>query len=148
MPTKYAKNTKVSIYQSQIDIQNLFRKYGAKKYAIDWENNNILFELHGHSGRIHVKSPNINDPEIQRTPSGLLRTENAIKVEYEKRERQKWRVMLLFLKASFEAVENDVLTIDQALFSYLLLPNQKTIAEQLLPNLSKTNILQLPDHKF
>jgi len=148
MTSKYAKNTKVSIDRSQVEIQNLFKKYGATKFAIDWENNYVLFELHNRSGRIHVNSPNINDPEIQKTPTGMNRSDHAIQVEYEKKKRQMWRVMLLFLKASFEAVENDVITIDQALFSYLILRNGNTMAEEFLPKLSQTNILNLPDHKF
>lgn len=142
---KYAKTTKVSIEKSQIEIQNLFRKYGATRFAIDWRNNNILFELQGRSVRIHVKNPNINDKEIQLTPSGIQRTSSNIQTAFEQAKRQMWRVMLLFLKSTLEAIDMGVIELDQAMFPYFLLPNGKTVAEQLLPQLSNNvSILSLP----
>jgi len=145
---KYAKTTKVSIENSQIEIQKLLRKYGATRYAIDWENNNILFELFGRSVRIHVKDPNINDKEIQLTPSGYQRNPTSIQTAFDQAKRQMWRVMLLFLKSTLEAIDMGVIELDQAMFPYFLLPNGKTVAEQLIPQLkSNVSILSLPQFK-
>ena len=142
---KYANKTKVSIENSQIEIQKLLRKYGATRYAIDWKNNNILFELLGRSVRIHVKDPNINDKEIQLTPSGYQRNSSNIQIAFNQAKRQMWRVMLLFLKSTLEAIDMGVIELDQAMFPYFLLPNGKTVAEQLLPQLSSNvSILSLP----
>lgn len=142
---KYAKTTKVSIEKSQIEIQKLFRKYGATRFAIDWKNNNILFELQGRSVRIHVKNPNINDKEIQLTPSGIQRTSPNIQTAFEQAKRQMWRVMLLFLKSTLEAIDMGVIELDQAMLPYFLLPNGKTVSEQILPQLANNvSILSLP----
>lgn len=145
---KYAKTTKVSIENSQIAIQKLLRKYGATRYAIDWDKNNILFELHGRPVRIHVKDPDINDKEIQFTPSGIQRSPANIQTAFKQAQKQMWRVMLLFLKATLEAIDSGVIELDQAMFPYFLLPNGRTISEQLLPQLANNvSILSLPQFK-
>ena len=145
---KYANKTTVNIEKSQIEIQKLLRKYGATKYAIDWENNNLLFELHGRPVKIHVKDPDINDKEIQFTPSGIQRTPSKIQDSFKQAKRQMWRVMLLFLKATLEAIDMGVIELDQAMLPFFLLPNGKTISEQILPQLSSDiSILSLPQFK-
>ena len=41
---KFARDTKVTVEKSQLEIQRLLKKYGVSKYAIDWEANDILFQ--------------------------------------------------------------------------------------------------------
>ncbi len=84
---KYAKTTKVSIEKSQIEIQNLFRKYGAKKFAIEYDKNNLLFELYGRSIKLHIKDPDINEKEIQFTPSGIQRSSANIQMVFKQAQK-------------------------------------------------------------
>ena len=145
---KYAKTTRVSIEKSQIEIQNLFRKYGAKKFAIEYDKNNLLFELHGRSIKLHIKDPDINEKEIQFTPTGIKRSPSNIQMVFKQAQKQLWRVMVLYLKATLEAIDSGVIELDQAMFPYFLLPNGKTISEQILPQLANNvSILSLPQFK-
>jgi hypothetical protein len=88
------------------------------------------------------------DKEIQLTPSGMQRTSANIQIAFDQAKRQMWRVMLLFLKATLEAIEMEIITLDEAMLSFYLLPNGKTVGDQILPQLSSNvSILSLPQSK-
>ena len=120
---RYAKTTTVPISKSQIEIQNLFQKYGATKFAIEYKKNTLLFELHNRSIKLHIKDPDINDNEIQFTPSGIQRSASQIEKIFEQAQMQMWRVMVLYLKATLEAIDSGVIDLDQAMFPFFLLAN-------------------------
>lgn len=135
---KYAANTTVSIDESQQEIQQLLRKYGAGAFAIDWNNNAIMFELNKHTVRLQVKYPNKED--FRKTEKGILRKPEAINEQYERAKMQSWRVLVLMVKANLEAIESGILTADQVFLPYYVLANGKSVAEQILPQLHNNEL--------
>ena len=51
--------------------------------------------------------------------------------------RQMWRVLLLLIKASMEAVELGLGAPEQILLPYIQLPTGRTVGEEVMPGLQK-----------
>lgn len=136
MTNRYAEGTEVSLEQSQREIETLLRRYGASKFAINYETEEIIFEIHGVAGKVSIRKPNINDRDIQKTKTGLQRNRQDIERAYEQKKRQRWRVMLLLLKAALEAVECGVMSVEEALLPHLILRNGQKISEAYLASVS------------
>jgi hypothetical protein len=51
-------------------------------------------------------------------------------------ERRVWRVLLYHLKSVFEAAESEVLEIQELLLPYIVVSDNRTIAEHILPRLA------------
>jgi hypothetical protein len=64
--------------------------------------------------------------------------------KFEQSIRQKWRALLLVIKAKLEAIDSGISTFEEEFMAHIVLPNNLTIAENLLPKLGeayKTGIM-------
>jgi len=130
----YAKNTKVSVLKTQAEIQALLLTKGATQFALDWEKQKILFNFKGKVVRFGVPKPNRKDYEL--TPTGRERTETSIDEFYFQAMKQRWRQLLLVIKAKIEAIEVGITTMEEEFLSYFVNKNTgKTIGETLIPQL-------------
>ncbi len=48
-------------------------------------------------------------------------------------ERQRWRALLLVLKAKLEAVESKIATFESEFLSHIVLPDDRTVAQHVMP---------------
>jgi hypothetical protein len=139
----YANKTTVSIENSQMEAQKLLQKYGAAKFAIDWQKNQILFELKGRSARIQIRLP--EKKAFEYTPKHLKRQLAQVDAVYDQACRQRWRALVLVLKAKLEAIESGITTLDNEFMPYFILQNGMTLADYVIPQLSQPDLLpQLP----
>lgn len=129
---RYAQDTDVSEARSRDEIERILRRVGADAFAYAWEGERVTvrFRLQGRLIQLGVPMPDARDPAVCRTPSGRARTsrteiEKALTAE----RRRRWRVLLLLLKASFEAVEAGFLTLDEAFLGLTLLPSGQTAGQ-------------------
>ena len=60
------------------------------------------------------------------------------KAAYEQAERQLWRAFLLVIKAKLEAVEAGIITIEDEFLANVVLPDNSTIKDNLLPRLQES----------
>lgn len=140
----YAKNTTISVEDSQADIQNLLRKHGATKFGIDYNHNAVLFELNKRSIRINLPMPVRDDYSI--TLAGQKRNDAQIDKMYDQAVKQKWRALLLIIRAKLEAIESGITTMEDQFLSYMLLPNGQLLGDYIKPQLENVNIFpQLPE---
>jgi len=129
----FAKNTKVSVLKTQAEIQALLLTKGATQFALDWEKQKILFNLKGKIVRFGVPKPNRKDFEL--TPTGRERTEISIDEFYFQAMKQRWRQLLLVIKAKIEAIEVGITTMEEEFLSYFVTHTGQTIGEKLIPQL-------------
>jgi hypothetical protein len=47
----------------------------------------------------------------------------------EKAERQRWRALLLVIKAKLEAVESAITAFDEEFLAHIVMPNDRTVAD-------------------
>jgi hypothetical protein len=111
----YAKRTEVPIDQTRVEIERLVKKFGAKGFASAWQDgargtggqSRVEFLCHGRHIRLTVDVP-----------------------ESEQKARGKWRVLLLMVKAKLVAVDEKVVTFEEAFFADIVMPEtNKTVWE-------------------
>jgi hypothetical protein len=121
--TLYAADTKVPVSQSRSEIEALLERHKAKQYgtAVDYDlrTARVQFRLHDRIVRFVISLP---DPK-----------KLGVGKRLEQAERQKWRALLLVIKAKLESVENSIETFEQAFLANVVLPNDRTVAEVIQP---------------
>jgi hypothetical protein len=137
---RYARNTEVSSDRSRAEIERVLIKYGASKFAYGWQEKDaiIAFEFEKRHIRFKLPLPDKNSKEFIMTPSGRKERgkEDAYKV-WEQSCKQRWRALLLIIKAKFEAAEDGITTIETEFLPYTVLPNGQTMSEYVLPKINK-----------
>jgi len=122
----YANNTRVPVSQSRAEIERLLEKHKARQYgtAVDYEARTarVQFRLHDRIVRFVIQLPDPN----------RLRGERLAQAE-----RQRWRALLLVLKAKLESVENSIETFEHAFLSQIVMPDDRTVAEIVTPQIAQ-----------
>lgn len=122
MSSKYAEQTKVPVSRSRDEIEDTLRRYGVTAFAFGWASNSnamIQFEYRGRNVKMEVNLPK-GDPES---------------VAYQRSERQRWRVLVLFVKAQLEAVEVGIASFEEVFLPWTLLADGSTVAQKMVPQL-------------
>lgn len=120
----FAKDTIVPVTKSRSEIEALLERHKAKQYgtAVDYEKltARVQFRLQDRIVRFTTALP---DPKkFGRGGDRLARA-----------ERQRWRALLLVIKAKLESVESAIETFEQAFLAQIVMPNDATVGELLDP---------------
>ena len=140
MSSRYAENTSVSVEKSKAEIERILQRYGADafSYATDQERAVVQFRMAGKIVRLQLTMPDRNDEEFQYTPSrGYKREPNAASKAWEQACRQRWRALALVIKAKLEAVETGITTFEEEFLSSIVLPDNSTVAQFMIPQVVK-----------
>lgn len=123
--SKYAEGTKVPVARSRAEIQRLIERYGATEFAfgVTQERTMFQFTMKGYRARFEVPLPKKDRYESD--------------AKFEQRTRQRWRAMVLVLKAKLESVENNIERFDEAFMPYLVLPDSSTVGDRVLPDIQQ-----------
>jgi hypothetical protein len=78
--------------------------------------------------------------DFAETEKGRSRPESAQRSECDKAVRQRWRALLLVIKAKLEAIEAGVSTFETEWLPYVVLPGGKTVAEHIGPQIAEGKI--------
>lgn len=141
--SKYANTTSVSIDSSRNEIEKTLKRYGAKAFAYATQDNKalIMFEFNGKRIRFILNLPDINERRFSHTPcQELLRAQENQMKEWEQACRQKWRALLLVIKAKLEAVDSGISIFEEEFMASIVLPNNQTVAEYILPQVENCYI--------
>jgi hypothetical protein len=124
----YAQGTKVPVIQSRGEIERLLGKHKCSQFmcGTDYDHGiaRVQFKAHNRYVRFIVQLP----PR----PTYNTRTSAA---KWEQAERQKWRALLLVIKAKLECVENKIATFEEEFLAQIIMPGDKTVAEMILPQI-------------
>lgn len=139
---RYASRTSVSPEKSKGEIEATLRRYGADQFMYGWEDGRgvVWFRLNGLPVRMVLPLPRLEEFRHfeQKTAYGTRlrqRTEDAAVRACEQAERQCWRALLLVVKAKLEAVEAGITTVEQEFLANMVLPDNSTVSETLIPRL-------------
>lgn len=134
---KYATNTSVAIAKSQQEIQTILRKYGARKFGT-MENPTkiyLMFEYENFAIQIEWPLPDRNQFEV--TPSGRRRKRNQIEEAYDQAVKQRWRSLVLNVKAKLEAIEDGCSVLEKEFMGDIVMPDGRPLSSHLLPQLNQ-----------
>lgn len=134
---RYAANTSVSVGKSKEDIENTLRRYKAKNFG-SFERDEegyaaVCFDVSEMTVLLKVPLPSRED--FDTTSTGRERNESSAAKAYEQEVRQRWRALLLAIKAKLEAVETGISTLEQEFLAFFIVKGGQTLGEVLIPQL-------------
>lgn len=129
----YASGTSVSAERTKAEIEQTLRRYGATQFASGWDSTNgrayVGFHVAERAMKFILTLPDSNDPECRLTPKGKRRSDADTQRHWEQAVKQKWRALLLVIKAKLESVEGGIETIEQAFLPQIVLPGGRTVGD-------------------
>jgi hypothetical protein len=129
----YASTTQVGVDRSRNEIEKILMRYGASEFGYMRREKHILigFRAANRNIRFVVEAP---DKEMfKRTEKGRHRKSDLVDQAYEQAVRQRWRALVLVIKAKLEAVESGIATFEEEFLPYIVLPSGRTVAEETIP---------------
>lgn len=132
---RYAADTDVTPEKTRQEIERTVKRYAADEYGFAERADvaAILFRYKGRRVRFLVARP--TDADVARYPGGRSRDYRQYPAAKAQLERQRWRVLLLTIKARLEAVEAGQETAEDAFLAYTVLPSGDTVSEWLQPQI-------------
>lgn len=118
----YAEKTRVAVDQTRLDIEKVLRRYGASKFAFMTEATHAIIIFEAAERRIRFDLP---------LPEGESEREKRV-------ARQKWRALLLCIKAKLEAVASNIETFEEAFLAHVVVADGATVYEHVRTNLALT----------
>ena len=143
MRARYATKTSVSVQRTAQEIEDLLSKYGAKAFTRGWGPNGamIQFATNDRRLRFNLPLPDRNSRQFTHAKSGRgsymkVRSQSDAQYAYEQVERQRWRALLLTIKAKLEAVAVGISTFESEFLSNIIDPvTGQTVGESVMPAL-------------
>lgn len=121
----YAERTAVPVDRSKQEIERLLVAAGATSVAtlIEEARAALAFKLGGRNYRFLV--PLDRDPRVSKRL-------DPIQIR-----RQRWRALVLIVKAKLEAARSGITSLETELLPYAVLPGGRTVADDALPALER-----------
>ena len=140
---RYAQNTLVSVGRSKGEIEDCLYKYGASDRMFGQDGNYAIlaFKLNGRMIKLSMPLPDPKAKEFHQTPGGRRQVtlEKSLAL-WEQGCRQRYRALLLVIKAKFEAVAAGITTFDREFMAGIVLPNGRTVGDELAPQIAANTV--------
>lgn len=140
MSGRYASGTSVDSAASRAEIERVLARYGATAFMYGTRAGEgvVAFELNDRRVQFRLPLPDPNADEFRYTPSGSRERSPSSRAEaYEQAVRQRWRALLLCVKAKLESVEAGIESLDDAFLAQLVLPGGVTVGERMAGGLAR-----------
>lgn len=128
---KYAQKTEVTSDRSRGEIEQTLARYGAKKFAYGWDEGRAVIQFEAHERRIRFILPLPDIDDVKRTPKGRVRSMKTWQAVRDQAVRQRWRALLLSIKAKLESVESGIEEFDDAFMAQIVLPDGSSVGDNI-----------------
>lgn len=117
----YAEQTKVPVEQTKTEIERTLVRYGADRFAYFTEAGKavIVFEAKDRRLRFDLPLPSGEEDKAQKS------------------RRQKWRALLLCIKAKLESVASGIESFEEAFLAHVVLPDGQTVGGYVAPRIAE-----------
>jgi hypothetical protein len=155
---EFAQDTSVSVEKSKIEIEKLVSTHGAEGFHTGWQGGSadgvhagwdaVEFLWKGKTIRFKLERPraswSVPDPKdptkqvTKRAPWavdkwGYLLKDQKLVQAIDQKNRQRWRVLYLVIKAKLEAVAAGVVVFEEEFLPFIVFDGSRTIGEVLVP---------------
>jgi hypothetical protein len=126
----YAAKTSVPVERSRAQIEKLVNRHGGAEFGYMMGAREACIMFQARDRRILFRIP---IPEVKKFQDRRLRYNRSLTaVEQQETEvRRRWRALLLCIKGKLEGVANGVEIFDDAFLAQIVLPNGRTVSEQI-----------------
>lgn len=134
--TRFASKTEVPAEKTRAEIESTVRRYGADGFLSGWEGRSAMvqFRSAGRYVRLTMELPDRDDREFTTYRQGsttFRRVDSQAQKLWEQACRQRWRAMLLLIKAKLEAVESGIVTFEQEFLPQIVMPEGGTVYQHV-----------------
>ena len=151
----YAEGTEVSVEKSKLEMERLLGKHGATRRILGVDEEAgvafVMFEMQKRQVRLKVPVPTVAvliadasfDPKKRPTGWGYWGTtqrETWAKKRHAQLEKERWRQLLLLVKAKLEMIALGLSTVEREFLADIFLSDGRTVHEALEGAISKNYI--------
>lgn len=149
----YAQGTEVSIEKSRLELERLLAKHGATRRMMGADEVEgfafVVFEMAKRQVRLRVPVPTVDAlvaamEKASAKPTGYYQSGfSATKWATKKREqleRERWRQLLLLVKAKLEMIALGLSTVEREFLADIFLADGRTVHETLAGAIEKNYI--------
>lgn len=140
---RYAKETTVPIERSRAEIEETLRRYGASEFHSGWKAAAamIAFRLSTKaSGALFIRFilplPGRDERRFthkqDRWGQTSKRSDIQAAKEWDQEIRQRWRALLLVIKAKLEAVECGISSVEAEFLAHIVVGNDQTLGDWIM----------------
>ena len=135
----YARNTTVSAMRTRNQIEETLERYGADGFAYAAQGNlaSVIFAVENRRVRFVLELPDPEEFRYTNHSPPRERSDRAQRETYDQACRQRWRALLLVIKAKLEAVTAGISTIETEYLVNIVLPDNTTAGEWMLPQIDR-----------
>jgi hypothetical protein len=132
----YARGTKVTVDRSIAELRGIVSRHGGRNFSVTEDDESprpavaVLFAIDAKWVRFRQEMP--------ARVAGFDGTGRGLAARRDRREsevRRRWRVLVLRVKARLEEYRSGLSPFDEVLLPYCVLPDNRTVAEALGPQL-------------
>jgi hypothetical protein len=146
---RYAANTSVSVERSKSELDTLLGKAGAHQRAMMNDELRgiavVVFALGGRQVKLSMSFPTYASlrEQSEKDPPRGWRSWNAsqrdkwLRAQVVQGERQRWRGLLLCVKAKLELIADGSSTLEREFLSDIMLPDGRTVGETISPRIAE-----------
>ena len=131
----YAERTSVDVGRSRDEIERMLEKRGSTAFLSGTMNGNIFVAFELNNLKIRFEIPQPKPEEFAKTESDKARSESAARGEYERAVKQRWRALLLSIKAKLVSIEENIETFEQAFLAHIVMNDGRTVGASIIPRL-------------
>jgi hypothetical protein len=117
----YAEHTKVPVDQTKTEIERTLVRYGADRFAYFTEAGKAVIVFEAKDRRLRFDLP---------LPAGEADKDK-------KARRQKWRALLLCIKAKLESVSSGIESFEEAFLAHVVMPDGQTVSAHIQPRIAE-----------
>lgn len=134
---KYAEGTEVPTEKTLLEIKATLNRYGATGFFYGEEATmlKVGFRMNDRFAQFSVPLPGLD--QFIRNGRNQVYTQEGRKEAMAKAHRQRYRALLLVIKAKLESVESGIETFEQAFMANLVLPSGQTMGEWMTPQIEE-----------
>jgi hypothetical protein len=142
-PRPFAARTEVPAMRSRLELEELLERHGATGFAYAMVHGRavVAFDLAGRRIRVELQLPDPAAPDFThaRHRSGhLVERPGAEAVKrHQQAVRQRWRALLLVVRAKLEAVAAGIVSFEDEFLAYVVLPGGSTVSQEIRPRLAE-----------
>lgn len=118
-----------------MELEQILSRYGASAFGYGYDEDRavVTFKAHERIVRFTVPLPRLRDYTHNR--AGAARTGSQQRAAMAQAERQRWRALVLVVKAKLEAVESGIVSFEEEFLAHILLPDGTTVSQWAGPQL-------------
>jgi hypothetical protein len=135
MASRYAANTTVGVDRSQIEIQKILRKFGASRFGTMESPTHAFVMFEYKNFMIQMDAPLPKAEDFKKTDAGRSRKSTQVNAAYEQAIKQRWRSLILSVKAKLIAIEDGISTVEKEFMAFVMMPDGKSLGDHFLPKL-------------